>query len=107
MSSNGTEKYLPLTESTYYTMLTLLEPQHGYIIMQKVKEISGDTVVMGPGTLYGILSMLEKEGFIVKVSEAGRRKSYILTSNGKELLAKQIGRLEIMVRNGEKVRGQL
>ncbi len=97
-------KYLPLTESTYYTMLTLLEPEHGYAIMQKVSLTSKGTVNLGPGTLYGILAMLEKEELIVKVKEEERRKSYRLTQRGKEVLARQIDRLEIMKANGQLIK---
>ena len=95
-----TSKYLPLTESTYYIMLTLVEPLHGYAVMQKIEEISNGTVKVGPGTLYGAFTSLEKEGLIVKVKEEERRKSYVLTPNGKKVLMNQIKRLEMMTRNG-------
>ena len=97
---NDTNKYLPLTESTYYIMLTLVEPLHGYAVMQKVEEISKGTVKVGPGTLYGAFTSLEKEGLIVKVKEENRRKSYVLTPKGKKVLMNQIKRLEIMTQKG-------
>jgi DNA-binding PadR family transcriptional regulator len=100
MVKDDINQYLPLTESTYYIMLTLGEPLHGYAVMQKVEEISKGTVRVGPGTLYGALTALEKEGLIVKVKEENRRKSYVLTPKGKKVLIKQIKRLEIMTRNG-------
>ncbi len=95
------ETYLPLSESTYYILLTLIEPLHGYGVMQKVEAISQGTTIFGPGTLYGTFSQLEKEGLIVKVSEEERRKSYQLTEKGKKVLAGQIQRIEIMARNGQ------
>lgn len=94
------EKYLPLTEATYYIMVTLTEPLHGYGVMQKVAEISGGVVKIGPGTLYGAFTTLEREGLIVKVSEEERRKSYTLTQKGKLVLLRQIERLVTMSRNG-------
>jgi len=97
---NDTNKYLPLTESTYYIMLTLVEPLHGYAVMQKVEEISKGTVKVGPGTLYGAFTSLEKEGLIVKVKEENRRKSYVMTQKGKKVLINQTRRLEIMTQNG-------
>ena len=100
-------KYLPLTESTYYTLLALVEPLHGYILMQKVKEISKGSVDIGPGTLYGVFSKLQKEGLILKVKEEDRRKTYILTPKGKEVLRAQINRLEIMTKEGLKVIDEL
>ena len=98
--SEPVEKYLPLTESTYYILIALAEPLHGYGVMQKVETISAGTVKLGPGTLYGAFTTLEKEGLIVKVGEEERRKSYKLTIKGKNVLIEQIRRLEIMTRNG-------
>jgi DNA-binding PadR family transcriptional regulator len=93
-------KYLPLTESTYYILLALAEPRHGYAVMQKVAEISQGTVEVGPGTLYGAFSTLEKEGLIEKVKEEERRKTYALTAKSKAILSEQVRRLEIMARIG-------
>ena len=89
-------KYLPLTESTFYILLTLQEPLHGYAVMQTVREISQGTVEIGPGTLYGAFTNLEKEGLIVMVSEENRRKSYTLTPKGQRVLLAQIESLQIM-----------
>jgi DNA-binding PadR family transcriptional regulator len=100
MLRDDTKKYLPLTESTYYIMLTLIEPLHGYAVMKKVEEISKGTVKVGPGTLYGAFTSLEEEELIVKVKEENRRKSYVLTPKGKKTLMNQIKRLEIMTQNG-------
>jgi DNA-binding PadR family transcriptional regulator len=100
MMRDDTKKYLPLTESTYYIMLTLVKPLHGYAVMQKIEEISKGTVKVGPGTLYGAFTSLEKEGLIVKVKEEDRRKSYVLTPKGKKVLMNQLKRLEIMTQNG-------
>ena len=97
------EKYLPLTESTFYIMVALVEPLHGYGVMQKVETISEGAVKIGPGTLYGALQALEKEGLIVKAGEEERRKMYALTSKGQIVLRLQIDRLAVMVRNGESV----
>ena len=107
MLRDDTNKYLPLTESTYYIMINLVEPLHGYAVMQKVEEISKGTVKVGPGTLYGAFTPLEKEGLIVKVKEENRRKSYVLTPKGKKALMNQIKRLEIMTQNGLSVMDML
>lgn len=97
-------KYLPLTESTTYILMALAEPLHGYALMQKVEEMSQGTVKIGPGTLYGAFSQLEKEGLIQMVKEADRRKSYLLTAKGKSVLQEHIRRTEILVMNGRLVR---
>jgi DNA-binding PadR family transcriptional regulator len=105
--SDEITKHLPLTESTYYILLALVEPLHGYGVMQKVKVISQGAVRIGPGTLYGAFSTLENEGMIVKVAEQDRRKSYTLTSKGRHVLKAQIDRFEVMLDNGRRVQGEL
>lgn len=107
MSQDDIKKYLPLTEATYYIMMTLGEPLHGYAVMQEVEKISEGTVKVGPGTLYGVFTNLEKEGLIVKVKEEERRKSYALTPKGRAVLLSQVERLEIMSRNGLAVSARL
>lgn len=95
------KKYLPLTESTAYTLLALTEPLHGYGVMQKVETMSVGTVKIGPGTLYGAFTTLESEGLIVKAYEVERRKIYALTDKGRQILKEHIRRSEIMVENGQ------
>ena len=107
MAGDKTNKFLPLTEATYYIMLSLVEPLHGYGVMQKVETVSQGTVKVGPGTLYGVFSNLEKEKLIVKVTEEERRKCYTLTFKGREILLRQIERLEIMNGNGLSVKDEL
>ncbi|MDY7539682.1 PadR family transcriptional regulator [Undibacterium sp. 5I1] len=101
MTTINYSKYLPLSEATFYVMVALSEPMHGYAIMQKVETISEGNVVIGPGTLYGAFTTLEKQGLIIKVKEEERRKSYALTELGQQILTEQIRRLEIMVKNGQ------
>ncbi len=93
------EKYLPLSESTYYIMLMLVEPRHGYGVMQKVEEMTHGTVDIGPGTLYGALSKLEQEDLIEMVRVEERRKLYVLTEKGRSVLKCQVDRLEMMTGN--------
>ena len=44
------QKYIPLTEATYYILLSLVKPMHGYGIMQMVEEMTNGEVKLGPGT---------------------------------------------------------
>ncbi len=97
------EKYLPLSESTYYIMLMLAEPRHGYAVMQEVEAMTGGAVVIGPGTLYGAFSALEKEKLIEMVRKEARRKFYGLTEKGRAVLRRQIERLEMMTDSGRKM----
>lgn len=103
VKKDDVNKYLPLTEATYYIMLSLIEPLHGYAVMQNIEHISNGTVKVGPGTLYGVFMTLEQAGLIYKVKEENRRKSYTLTLNGKKVLLRQIERLELMSRSGSAV----
>ena len=97
-------KYLPLTESTAYILLALNEPLHGYGVMQKVESMSENTVKIGPGTLYGALSTLESEGLISKAGEEERRKLYVITSKGREILSEHIRRIAILAKNSSMIR---
>jgi DNA-binding PadR family transcriptional regulator len=97
------EKYLPLTEATYYILLALIEPMHGYGIMQKVEDVSAGMVKLGPGTLYGAISNLQNEGLIKMIGEGDRRKIYLLTDKGKRVLQNQVKRLEVMLSNGMEI----
>jgi DNA-binding PadR family transcriptional regulator len=107
MNSIDISKYLPLTESTYYIMLALVEPRHGYAIMQEVEKVSGGTVTIGPGTMYGAFSNLEKEKLIFMERQEGRRKVYALTDLGRKVLSEQIARLETMTQVGAAVLPEL
>lgn len=98
--SDPIARFLPLTESTAYILLALVEPLHGYAVMQKVAAMSDGTVTIGPGTLYTAFSTLEQGGLIAKVDEKDRRKTYVLTEKGRQVLAAHIRRAEILVKNG-------
>lgn len=92
------DKNLPLTETVYYILLALMEPAHGYLIMQKVEELSGGQVRMAAGTLYGAVENLVKLQFIQPVStEDSRRKVYAITEKGKEILRLDFERMSHMI----------
>lgn len=91
---------LPLSETAFYIMLSLLEPRHGYGIMQHVQNLTDNRVVLGAGTLYGSLSRMEKDGLIDSVAEEDRRKIYQINGVGRRLLELELARLEELCRNG-------
>lgn len=92
-------KYLPLTETTYYILIALLEPGHGYFIMQKVEDLSEGKVRIAAGTMYGAIDILLKQQLIqAVVSEDSRRKVYQITELGKEVLRLETLRLRYMVK---------
>ncbi len=96
MSLDKLKKLIPLTETTYMILVSLIESRHGYGIIQHVDALSDGRIVLGPGTLYGALSKLEKQGFIRKDKEhsADRRKNYLLTDEGLLLIKLELSRLE-------------
>jgi|GEM_PF-246073 len=88
------DPFLPLTETSYYTLVALLEPCHGYKILNKVKELSDGQVHLAPGTLYGALENLEKQGLISLMEEVGpRKKVFQITEKGMDILKKDQLRL--------------
>ena len=80
------EQFQTLTEPMYYILLALTEECCGVDIMEKVRQISGGRVKVGPGTLYAMLSRFEENDVIRKTAEEGRRKSYIITDTGRQML---------------------
>lgn len=91
--------YLPLTETVYYTLVALLEPCHGYKILQKVKQLSNGQVHLAPGTLYGALENLEKQGLIRLLEEVdARKKVFQIAPKGFEVLQKDQQRLMHMAK---------
>ena len=91
----------PMTEAAYYILLALTKPGHGYGMMQRIKELSGGRIAMGPGTLYGVLTRMNKDGWIELTEEDGRRKNYTITDKGKQALQAEYVRLKMLVNDGQ------
>ena len=70
--------------------------------MQQVNEASGGRVRMGPGTLYGLLSKMKKDGMIQLQQQDERRKTYALTPLGRNVLKQEFERLQMLVNDGKK-----
>ena len=97
-------EHVALTESTYYILLSLYRPQHGYGIMQQTERLSQGRVRLAAGTLYGALNALCERGWIAPETEQeGRRKGYRLTESGLNALKGELARLRQLVANGEEV----
>ena len=95
------EQFQTLTEPMYYILLALTEECCGVDIMEKVKVISHGRVLVGPGTLYAMLAKFEENRVIKMTTSEGRRKSYIITDVGQEMLQKEYDRLLVMVQDGQ------
>ena len=96
-----------LTEAVYYILLSLLAPSHGYGIMQNVEKLSAGRVKLAAGTLYGAINALLEKGWIKALPENpnSRKKEYVITDLGKEVLLGEINRLKELLTNGESVFG--
>ena len=94
-----------LTEAVYYILLSLTSPLHGYGIMQNVEQISNGRVKLAAGTLYGAINTLLEKGWIMALSEkkGSRKKEYLITEQGKEILRSEIDRLKELIENGNRI----
>lgn len=91
----------PMTEAMYYVLLALMHPNHGYQLMNEIEEVSKGRLKMGPGTLYGVLTRLQKDKLIIVVNDDGRRKTYSITKDGISALKIEYERLHSMVDDGK------
>lgn len=97
---NAIKIYIPMTETMYYILLSLVEEKHGYGIMQHVEEITNKRLVLGAGTIYKSISRLELDGLIKATKIDDRRKIYKTTKLGREILEIEVNRLYELNRNG-------
>lgn len=91
----------PLSESTYLVLLSLYRNTlHGYGIIKGIEEISDGAYTIAPGTLYGVLKNLEKQGLIETVKEekhSRKKKTYKITAKGKEILDAEFERYQKII----------
>lgn len=105
MDAHIRKVYVPMTETGFYILLCLREESHGYNIIQKVEDLTGGEIRISPGTMYGSLSKMEKDGLIRFVREEEKRKIYHITDLGQEILDLEIRRIERLYRNVKEVLG--
>ena len=94
-----------LTEAVYYILLSLMQPMHGYGIMQNVDQLSNGRVKLAAGTLYGAINTLLEKGWIVSLpgEKDSRKKEYQITEQGKQTLEIEIIRLRELIENGSRI----
>lgn len=95
--------YVPMTETSFYILLCLRKEAHGYGIVQTVDALTQGAVHLSPGTLYGSLSKMEKDGLIRFVRDEEKRKIYRITELGTEVLDLEMKRIERLHRNMQEV----
>lgn len=93
--------YVPMTETAFYILLCLKKPNHGYGIVQRVDRMTDGAVRLTPGTMYGSLSKMEKDGLIQFIREEDKRKIYQITDLGSEVLQIELNRIARLYRNAQ------
>lgn len=101
MNAHIKKVYVPMTETGFYILLCLQTEMHGYGIVQKVNELTQGDILISPGTMYGSLGKMEKDGLIQFVRESEKRKTYIITELGKEVLNLEVKRIRRLYKNME------
>jgi DNA-binding PadR family transcriptional regulator len=87
------KRYIPMTETMFYILYSLIKERHGYGIMLYVKEITNGRIVLGAGTIYQSISKLEHDKLIESTREENRKKMYKITDLGKEVLSEESNRI--------------
>lgn len=97
-----------LTEVTFFILLSLYTPKHGYAVMQFIEDNTKGRLTLGAGTLYGALNSLQEKGWIAPFGDsAGRKKEYLITTQGKEIAEKELIRLNELVGVANEIIGVL
>jgi DNA-binding PadR family transcriptional regulator len=93
----------PLSPAVFAILLSLAEREkHGYQIMKDAQLPDGGGVKLGPGTMYGSLDRMMRDGLVAEsgMSDDERRRFYKLTGHGQRVLAAELERLDLAVRAG-------
>ena len=99
-------KFHTLTEQMFYILLCLKDECYGMDILDKVPAMTDGRVNVGSGTLYNLLEQFMEEGFILETKVEGRRRSYIITQKGKEMLEREISRLTAQLADYNNIFGE-
>jgi len=87
------EKFKTLTEQMFYILLLLRNECYGLDILDKIPAMTGGRVNVGSGTLYNLLEQFLDAGLIRETRVEGRKRSYIITKAGSEMLEKEYERI--------------
>jgi len=88
-----------MTETSFYILFALQNEMHGYGIMQYVKELTENEIVLGAGTIYTSFTKMEKDSLIVLTRTENNRKFYKITELGKDVLSLEVKRIERLYKN--------
>lgn len=100
------EKLKTLTEQMFYLLLCLHQERRGMEILERVQEMTGGRVRIGSGTLYDLLELFVEEGMIRQTRVEGRRRSYLITPKGQEMLDQEYARICAQARDYRQIMGE-
>ena len=103
MDAHIRKVYVPMTETGFYILLCLQKPNHGYGIVQLVDKLTDGEIKLAPGTMYGSISKMEKDGLIKFVNEEEKRKIYTITELGTEVLQLELKRIKRLYHSSQEV----
>ena len=87
-------KFQTLTEQMFYTLLCLKEECYGMDILDRIPNMTDGRVKIGSGTLYTLLEQFLEAEMIKETKVEGRRRSYILTDKGRDMLFNEYERIK-------------
>ena len=87
------EKFRTLTEQMFYVLLCLKNECYGMDILDKIPSMTNGRVTVGSGTLYNLLEQFLDAGMILETKVEGRKRSYLLTQKGKDMLDAEYARI--------------
>ncbi len=99
-------KFQTLTEQMFYILLCLKSECCGMDIMDRIPAMTAGRVNVGSGTLYNLLEQFQQEGMIRETRVEGRRRSYILTPKGREVLEAEYRRIKWQMNDFERIFGE-
>ncbi|MER2028926.1 MAG: helix-turn-helix transcriptional regulator [Solibacillus sp.] len=92
-----------LTDSMFHIMAALTTPQHGYAIMNLIEKTSYGIISIGPASMYTIIKkLLQKEWIYLYDDSDSRRKVYLLTQKGRNVLADDLKIRKLMIQLAER-----
>lgn len=97
------EQLQRLSEPMFYLLLSVIDENHGYAMMQDISMLSQNRVKVGTGTLYSLIAHFEQSGYIKKTREEERKKYYQISESGISLLKEEYQNLKQQIKDGKRI----
>lgn len=103
MARNDSLETGELTDTSYYILLSLVDAKHGYLIMKTIETMTNNRISIGPASMYTTIKKLLSARLIKLLDDEDKKKTYIATEEGIELLKKEVQRRREMVKHAEEI----